>query len=106
MKILFFINHLADGGAERVAATLLNHLCEKHEVELVLLTNKKATYHIDNKIPTHKIIVKCNNKFIKVIRRISKIRELIVEKNPDLIISFMVDLSMQVLLANFTHRVP
>ncbi len=101
MKILFFINHLADGGAERVAATLLSHLCENHDVELVLFSEKQASYNINSKIPTQKIIVSGNNKIIKVIRRISKIRNLIVEKNPDLIISFMVDLSMQVLLANF-----
>ena len=101
MKILFFINHLADGGAERVAATLLNHLCENHEVEIVLFSEKKTSFNIPPQIPIQKIIVSGNNKIIKVIRRISRIRKLIKETNPDLIISFMVDLSMQVLLANF-----
>ena len=101
MKILFFINHLADGGAERVAATLLNHLCEKHEVELVLFSGKQASYNINPRIPTKKIIVSDNNKIIKVFRRVSKIRKLIKETKPDLIITFMVDLSMQVLLANY-----
>ncbi|MBR5958743.1 MAG: glycosyltransferase [Salinivirgaceae bacterium] len=100
MRILFFINHLADGGAERVAATLLDHLCENHDVELVLFSDKQASYNINPRIPTQKIIVSGNNKIIKVIRRVSKIRELIKETNPDLIISFMVDLNMQVLLAN------
>ena len=100
MRILFFINHLADGGAERVATTLLNHLCEKHEIELVLFSEKQASFNINPQIPTQKIIVSGNNKIIKVIRRASKIRKLIKETNPDLIISFMVDLSMQVLLAN------
>ena len=100
MKILFFINHLADGGAERVAATLLNHLCENHEVELVLFSEKQASYNINPKIPTQKIIVGGSNKIIKVIRRVSRIRKLIKEIKPDLIITFMVDLSMQVLLAN------
>ena len=100
MRILFFINHLADGGAERVAATLLNHICEKHEVELVLFSEKQASYYINPQIPTRKIIISNDNKIIKVIRRASKIRKLIKETNPDLIISFMVDLSMQVLLAN------
>lgn len=100
MRILFFINHLADGGAERVAATLLNHLCEKHIVELVLFSEKEASYNISPKIPTQKIIINGKNKYFKVIRRISKIRKLIKGTKPDLIISFMVDLSMQVLLAN------
>ncbi len=100
MRILFFINHLANGGAERVAATLLNHLCEKHDVEVVFFSDKKASYNINPKIPTQKIIINGNNKIVKVIRRISRIRKLIKETNPDLMISFMVDLSMQVLLAN------
>ena len=100
MRILFFINHLADGGAERVATTLLNHLCEKHEIELVLFSEKQASFNINPQIPTQKIIVSGNNKIIKVIRRTSRIRKLIKETNPDLIITFMVDLSMQVLLAN------
>lgn len=100
MKILFLINHLADGGAERVAATLLNHLCEKHEVELALFSKKQASFNINHQIPTQKIIVSGNNKVIKVIRRVSRIKKLIKETNPDLIITFMVDLSMQVLLAN------
>ena len=100
MRFLFFINHLADGGAERVAATLLNHLCEKHEVGLVLFSEKQASFNINPQIPTQKIIVSGNNKIIKVIRRTSRIRKLIKEIKPDLIITFMVDLSMQVLLAN------
>lgn len=100
MRILFFINHLADGGAERVAATLLNHLCENHEVEMVLFSDKHASYYINSQIPTQKIIISSNNKIVKVIRRISRIKKLIKKTNPDLMISFMVDLSMQVLLAN------
>ncbi len=73
MKILFFINHLADGGAEHVASALLNHLCKKHETTLVLFSNKKATYNIDNKILTQKIIADGKFKIIRAIKRILKI---------------------------------
>lgn len=100
MKILFFINHLADGGAERMAATLLNHLCKKHDVGLVLFCDKKATYSIDDKISTQKIIVKGNNRVIKAMKRISKIRRLIKNTEPDLIVSFLTYTNIYVLIAN------
>lgn len=104
MKILFLINHLADGGAERVAATLLNHLCENHDVGLILFSDKKASYSIDHRITTQKILVSSNNKFVKAIRRISQIRELIKETPSDLIISFMTYTNIYVLIANIFNR--
>lgn len=104
MRILFFINHLADGGAERVAATLLNHLCEQHSVEVVLFSNKESTYDIDNKIHTQKIITGGNNKIINTIKRISRIRKTIKESKPDLIISFLTYTNIYVLLANVFIR--
>lgn len=104
MKIQFFINHLADGGAERMAATLLNHLCEKHEVNLTLFCDKKATYYVDNKISTSKIIITGNNKIIKAIRRVFKIRKLIKKTKPDIIISFLTYTNIYVLLANIILR--
>ena len=89
MKILFFINHLADGGAERVAATLLNHLCEKHDVMVILFCNKKNTFTIDKKISTIQILCNSNNKILNAINRIRKIKKTIKQNGPDLIISFL-----------------
>lgn len=104
MKILFFINHLADGGAERVATTLLNHLCEQNKVEVILFSNKENTYHINKKIQAHKIITDNSNKIINAIKRISRIRKTIKESKPDLIISFLTYTNIYILLANVFIR--
>ena len=100
MKILFFINHLAYGGAERIASVLLNHLCEQHNTEVVLFSDKKSTYNINDKIYVRKIIVNGNNKFSKTIRRITEIKNTINETKPDLIISFLTYTNFYILLAN------
>ena len=39
-KIVFLINSLDGGGAERVISTLLNNLVEKYECHLILMENK------------------------------------------------------------------
>ena len=100
MRILFFINHLADGGAERAAATLLNHLCEQHDVELVLFCEKESSYDISPKISTQKILINNRIKVIRFVRRILAIRYLIKKKSPDTIISFLRNTNSYVLIAN------
>lgn len=48
-KIVFFINSLAGGGAERVVTTLLNHLVAKYDCFLILIENQ-THYDLDKRI--------------------------------------------------------
>lgn len=48
-KIVFFINSLDGGGAERVVSTLLNNLVEKYECHLILMENK-ISYDLDSRV--------------------------------------------------------
>ena len=100
MRILFFINHLADGGAERVAALLLNHLCEQHNIELILFCDKKSSYYISPTILFQEILINNKLKVIRFVRRILEIRNLIKQKSPDIIISFLTHTNSYVLIAN------
>ena len=104
MKILFFINHLAGGGAERVAAALLNHLCEQHDVTACFFCDRKSSFPINNKILTQTLIIKGNNKLVSAIKRTNQIRNLIKTYKPDLIISFLTYTNIYVLLANLFQR--
>lgn len=103
MKILLFISKLYGGGAERVATTLLNHLCENHDVTVAIFNKSESTYPIDNRI---KIINLSDGKKISPYQldRIIKCRNAIKSTNPDLIISFLVGLSRFVLIANCFMR--
>ena len=104
MRILFFINHLANGGAERVAATLLNHLSEQHDVEVVFFSDQKSSYNINPKISIHKILVNSKIKTIRFVRRIIEIKKIIKSHAPDIIISFLTHTNSYVLIANLFQK--
>jgi GalNAc-alpha-(1->4)-GalNAc-alpha-(1->3)-diNAcBac-PP-undecaprenol alpha-1,4-N-acetyl-D-galactosaminyltransferase len=91
MKILFIIQSLNFGGAERVVSVLSNHLVTKHKVSLVILSNEDPKYGISSDLirlnsPVSKNIFV---KFFLVIKRILLIRDVLVKKSPDIVISFM-----------------
>lgn len=103
MKILLFISKLHNGGGERVASILLNHLCKKHDVEVAVFNKNEKSYPIDDKI---KITDLSQGKKIRPYQldRIVKCRKAIKRINPDLIISFLVGLNSFVVPANFFIR--
>ena len=103
MKILVFISKLHNGGGERVASILLNHLCKKHDIEVAVFNTNEKSYPIDDKI---KIIDLSQGKKIRPYQldRIVKCRKTIKSADPDLIISFLVGLNRFVVPANFLIR--
>ena len=93
MKILFIINSLGSGGAERVLSILANNLSKKHNITVVLLSNDAIFYELDNNIKivradlykqTNSIIDKLLSNF----NRIEKLKNIFQKENPDIIISF------------------
>lgn len=103
MKILLFISKLYNGGGERVASILLNHLCKNHDVTVVVFNNKENTYPISDKI---NILNLSKGKRIRPYQceRIKKCRYAIKDVNPDLIISFLVGLNRFVVISNLFTR--
>jgi len=104
MKILFFINKLYGGGAERVASILLNHLCEKHDTYVAITDFKYTSYPIDSRVHIIDNSIKCRIKggyrflwFAKMVNSISRV-------NPDIIISFTMKCNNRSLLANLLFR--
>ena len=78
-KIVFLINSLEGGGAERVVSTLLNSLVEEYVCYLILMENK-ISYKLDNRINVINLNEKSNqNGIVKLIKipiiayRVSKI---------------------------------
>jgi len=104
MKILFFIGQLYGGGAERVAATLLNHLAEQNDVIAVISHDKKSPYHLSQKVAIRKITYSGRFKITRIIDRTKKIYETINETKPDLIISFVAELNGCTILANIINK--
>lgn len=100
MKILFFINKLYGGGAERVSSILMNHLCENHETTAVVFDDKEISYQINSSIFVHKISVNNKSRIARFINRIVKIRKEIKKNSPDIIISFLTPTNIYVLTAS------
>lgn len=106
MKILFCINSLVKGGAERVISNLANYFIGDNQVAIMTLTNEEIKYELDKKIniiklDKHKTIknglIRKITFLPKNIRRIFLMRKKIDEVNPDIIISFLPQTSFLVL---------
>lgn len=93
MKILFYINILSDGGAERVMSNLANQFAANGD-EIFLVTTYKTPreYSVSDRVQRINLEEKPNqikNRVIRNISRIAKLRRIIKSKNPEVVVSFM-----------------
>ncbi len=100
-KVLFVMNRLGKGGAERVATLIANELYKKkYEIKFISYNNIEDTYKIDKHIKCEKLEIKSRNKIIRKIKRIINLRKKIKEYKPDIIIAFEYFVNMQTILAS------
>lgn len=102
MKVLFVNRSLNGGGSERAMTVIANYFANQGiETWMMLLCDEPHTYKVDQRIN----IVECfcpilGNKIRWHIDRIITIRKSIKEIKPDVIITFMWDINMNVILAS------
>lgn len=96
MKILFFIPSLRAGGAERVASILCNHWVSlNHNIIVVTYDNAEHDFYKLNSdilrfsINDHELHGNIIKKIYITFRRIFKLRSIIKQQNPNIIVSFM-----------------
>lgn len=86
-KVLFVINSLAGGGAERVMTTLLAHSGpwrDRYDISLALLDEEPAAYPVPDWITVHRL--DCGKSFLKSIGRL---RSLVKTLRPVATVSFL-----------------
>lgn len=90
--ILFYINQIYDGGAERVIVTLANLFAEDG-CRSILLTSFRHSGEYDLSEKVHRISVegeeKKDGRLRKNFRRITFLRKAVLEYHPDIVVSFM-----------------
>lgn len=103
MKILFYINVLAFGGAERVMTNLANQLHKDgHDIVLVNTWKHENEYCLNSQIKhiyLEESIIENDNLLNKNYRIIKKLRKLLINENPDIAVSFMAEPNIRLLLA-------
>lgn len=97
MKIVFCIDSLNKGGAERVISILANNFSNKNEVSIITTTSTKCAYTIDNSINLFSL----DNEKVNALQRLKRpyrMYKLLKKLNPDIVICFMPSQSFRVLL--------
>lgn len=101
MKIMFICHGAGNGGAERVITTLAGAFAEKDYCVDLVTTNKSKNDYILNPKITHSVILSHrNNKTLRTIDRVLRLRKYIIDLKPDCIISFSAIPNMQAIMAN------
>src|SRR5690554_4384384 len=111
MKLLFFINSMRGGGAERVMAVLTDELTKRgHDVTLVVMSSYPSFYKLNKDIKLIQFNDRVNNRFFGKIKYKLKsyifIRQNIKKLNPDVVISFMLSLNAMVLISSIFLKEP
>lgn len=103
MKILFYINVLSGGGAERVIANLSNQFAASGD-SVVLVTTYKTDneYYVNSRVKRiylEKATTTAQNRLVRNVSRIRKLRKTIKREMPNVIVSFMEEPNFRSLIA-------
>ncbi len=96
-RITFLINRIsASGGAERVMTVLANQFVMRG-IDTTIITRQETdcVYPLDSRVNVLSTAVSCSNKLVRNAKRNMMLRKLIVESNPDVVISFMTSMNIQ-----------
>ena len=101
-RLMFYINTLGTGGAERVMSQLANRFsAEQYEVMLALSFPVAEEYPLTENIKKVYLEEKLQkqSQLVRNVSRIRKLRKLCMEFKPDLLISFMAEPNFRAIVA-------
>lgn len=102
MKVCVLINQIHEGGAERVACTLLNNFIS-NGVESHLITTKRyeQEYELSGEVKRHNLsdVLKLKNRLSKNFKMTKAIKKYCLKNNIDCLISFMAESNFRAILA-------
>lgn len=109
-KIVFHLNTLAQGGAERVVSTLANSLCEEFEVIIATMWVSENEYAIDKRVRRVSVGLskeqENENRIKKAYHRMCNLRAFIKREKPDCMIAFEKKANYRALIATMGRKIP
>lgn len=104
MKILFYINQIYEGGAERVITQLASSFADAgHESILVTSFEHSDEYYFSRKVRRFSLERKQleQSRIKRNVSRIRKLRKIIKDEAPDIVLSFMQEPNFRALISSF-----
>lgn len=108
-KILFHINSLGKGGAERVVSTLTDYLAEQgYDVVLATEWTASEEYELNPKVKRIDVGVEqdTSGRFGKIIHRYQNLRKCIRQERPHVVVSFMIKSNYRACIATLGMNIP
>lgn len=110
-KILFHLNSLEQGGAERVVTNLAHQFyAEGYEVLLATEWFSENEFQIDPGIQRIHVGLtdadEKKNRVLKIISRVMNLRDCIIKEKPDVVIAFTRKVNYRALMASIGMKVP
>ncbi len=109
MKVLFYINVLSGGGAERVIANLSNQFSnDNFEVVLVTTYVTRNEYEVVNTVKRINIEDSINlnsNRILKNYKIMRSLRHILTDEKPDVAVSFMEEPNFRLILASIGLKI-
>lgn len=107
MHIVIVTRNLAAGGAERVIAQLLTEWCNNEiECSLILLNKEPLFYEIPSKVNLIEIGTLSDNKYFDKALKYLKVRKIIKNINPDIVLSMPEEIGIYVIGALLGIKIP
>ena len=105
-KVCIAIHGLAHAGAERVAASWANYLADhRHQVSVMVYANSEDTYDLDERVRIIPLADSQQQYYqMSKGKQLSRIRSVIRQEKPQVLISFLPKMQISVMLATFGMR--
>ena len=105
-KILFAINQLHGGGAERVATLLANYLSDKYDVSILVKFRNQQEYSLSPKVVVH-TIANSEKKFLQLgkLKRLAIRRKITKTVSPDVLITFLSKTQISMMIATLGMKI-
>ncbi len=105
MKVIFCLELMYKGGAERVVCNLANYFVEHgNEVAIVVTKFEKQEYKLDNRVKLFVLDKNSKKQMFRNAKRIRKLREVIKEFGPDLVFAFLQEPIGRMLIAKTLYK--
>ena len=106
-KIIFVVERLSTGGAERVVAALANEICQIDNYEVFIITyhsKEQNEYHISEKVHRIALNKTYTGRLITIYQKYLQLKKVIDEINPYCVFSLAIPKTDAVLIAALNNR--